>query len=147
MNVERYAKILTANDTGTTRSHQAGIHIPKGQRDLIAMLPPLDAREKNPDREIDLIDEEGAVWTVRYIWYNNRLHDAGGTRDEYRVTRIRELMRSRSVRPGDEMRIWRAEDGEYRVEFIPDSVPAADDDAATVVAASRIRLTGWRRVH
>jgi hypothetical protein len=46
MSIQTYEKQLTANDTGETGAHQAGIHIPKSQKDLLSFLPPLDASKE-----------------------------------------------------------------------------------------------------
>jgi len=81
-----FQKALSANDVGATGAHQAGILIPKTNRELLAFLPSLDATTKNPSAWIDCIDEGGTVRRFRYVYYNNALHDLGGTRNEYRIT-------------------------------------------------------------
>ena len=41
------AKILSANDTGETGGHQAGILVPR-EPDVISFFPKLDASQYNP---------------------------------------------------------------------------------------------------
>lgn len=101
MSEQSYEKNLTANDTGETGGHQAGIHIPKSQTDLLAFLPPLDPSRKNPDSWLSVKDDQGVEWNFRYIYYNNRLHDEGGTRDEYRITHMTKFLRAFGARQGD----------------------------------------------
>lgn len=138
-----FEKFLTANDTGQSGSHQAGIHIPKSNRELVAFLPSLDPAVRNPDAWLTLRDPEGRDWQIRYIHYNNSLHDDRGTRDEYRLTHIREFLKEQGAQKGDVLRISKAgETAPYsaaviKVEELPDE-PASP---------KRIKLSGWRKVH
>jgi hypothetical protein len=140
MSEQQFEKVLTANDTGRSGGHQAGIHIPKGQRDLLAFLPPLDRVEKNPSVWLSAEDEGGGAWQFRYIHYNNRLHDEGGTRDEFRITHMTGYFRASGAEPGDIL-VIRGEpgSGHLRLEI-------RRDDAGTPLP-NRVRLRGWRRVH
>jgi hypothetical protein len=139
MATETYAKTLTANDVGQSGGHQAGIHIPKSQADLIRMLPQLDPRIKNPDAWLTFIDEHDVRWEFRYIHYNNSLHDPGGTRDEYRITHMTNFFRLAGAKPGDFL-ILSGEKGSstFRISV---SKPT------TQPAGGPVRLQGWRRVH
>ena len=76
-----FSKILTANDVGTTGSHQVGMRS-KSDKEFLNFLPKLD-QVKNPDARLDCYDSMGGLWQFRYIYYNNKLHDPKGTRDEY----------------------------------------------------------------
>jgi len=75
-----FAKRLSGNDTGLTRSHQAGIYLPKPA--AFWVLPELDtALRSNPDLHVDLsIDSHPERRRVRAVWYNS------GSRDEARIT-------------------------------------------------------------
>jgi hypothetical protein len=79
-----HAKRLSANDTGSTGSNQAGFHIPRAL--ALAVAPELASDSLNPRRALifDLISH-GQRTRPSLIYYNNRLR-AGGTRDEFRVT-------------------------------------------------------------
>ncbi len=66
----RIRKVLTANDLGTTGSHQAGIHIPKSVREH---FPSLDDSTLNPDRWIEIHLPDGAIQNTRFVHYNNKL--------------------------------------------------------------------------
>jgi len=139
MTEQRYEKTLTANDTGHSGGHQAGIHIPKSQQDLIALLPPLNAGIKNPSVWITAVDEHHVDWQFRYVYYNNSLHDAGGTRDEYRITHMTSYFRAAGARPGDVL-IIQGEPG-------TGTIAIAVRGSGSASEPRRVRLRGWRRVH
>lgn len=140
---QKFEKILTANDIGATGAHQAGIHVPKSQTDLIRFLPPLNPKTKNPDAWLTCIDDAGEIWSFRYIHYNNRLHDPKGTRDEYRITHMTKFFRTVGAGEGDVFSITaRARDGRYQIRVTPPALPVTQAGDAV-----RIRLQGWRRVH
>jgi len=143
-----FQKALSANDVGATGAHQAGILIPKTNRELLAFLPSLDATTKNPSAWIDCIDEGGTVRRFRYVYYNNALHDLGGTRNEYRITYMTTYFREMAACAGDALEISRGV-GElhYRIRLIRHDTPSvlseADDGRGV-----RIRIrTNWNRVH
>lgn len=137
-----FEKTLTANDTGRSRSHQAGIHVPKTQRDLIAFLPPLDAETLNPSVWLTARDEDGTTWRLRYIHYNNRLHSPKGTRNEFRITHLTAYFRAAGAGPGDRMMIsGEPGSGQIRISVVAENMAAGGPKARTV------RLRGWRRLH
>lgn len=108
----RLRKILTRNDIGTTGSHQAGIHVPKS---VLAHFPKLDPTRLNPDRWIDVESDHGSFrW--RLIHYNNRV--TGGTRDEYRLTHIRDFLVQAGASPGDILEFLRTGRGAYTCRII-----------------------------
>jgi hypothetical protein len=47
MPTRHISKVLSANDTGDTGGHQAGILVPKDP-DILAFFPKLDANRRNP---------------------------------------------------------------------------------------------------
>jgi len=141
MTEQSFGKQLTANDTGESLSHQAGIHIPKSQTELIAFLPFLDPDVLNPSVWIDAVDEDGVAWRFRYIYYNNRLHVPGGTRNEYRMTHMTAYFRSRGAKTGQRFLIA----GEPRAGRL--RICTDDAEASTVIEARPVELRGWRRVH
>ena len=144
MDEQTYEKVLTANDTGETGGHQAGVHIPKSQADLLALLPALDSSIKNPDSWIIAQDEQDLAWRFRYIHYNNKLHDAGGTRDEYRITHMTRYFRAVGAEAGDILVVsGRLGERRYNV-CVRKGRSDFDVDERTGV---RIRLRGWRRIH
>ncbi|MER9180780.1 EcoRII N-terminal effector-binding domain-containing protein [Mesorhizobium sp. M0767] len=143
MQEQSYEKTLTANDTGKTGGHQAGIHVPKSQTDLLNFLPSLDSRQKNPDTWLSVTDDEGTVWKFRYIHYNNRLHDASGTRNEYRITHMTKYFRAAGAEVGDKM-VLSGKVGSNRYRISIQKFTAIPPDPGTAV---RIRLRGWTRVH
>ena len=139
MTEQTFSKALTANDTGASGGHQAGIHIPKSQKELVGFLPWLDPAIKNPDAWLECEDETGQRWRFRYIHYNNSLHDPAGTRDEYRLTHMTGYMRALRARPGDVLSIS-GEPGAGRLRLKLEALTRVEQ------APQPIRLKGWQRV-
>lgn len=138
-----FAKLLSANDVGLTGGHQAGILVPKGAPELLAFFPPLDPALPNPDAWISAQDGEGNRWSLRYIYYNNRLHGTG-TRNEYRITHLTKCLRGMDARPGDQLVFSSTlEPGHYFLRL--ERAEPREEDAP--VPGGVIRLSGWRRVH
>ena len=137
--MKSFGKILSANDTGETGGHQAGILVPKGQVELVEALPYLDPNVKNPDCWINCIDEENEKWKFRYVYYNNKLHDEKGTRNEYRLTHMTKYFRSVAAKAGDMIVISVGDSNSlYQIRL---------EDQKTEKTAEPIRLKGWSRIH
>lgn len=100
-------KELSANDTGDTGGHQAGILIPKEAR-ILRYFPTLDRTEKNPRHHLVFRDDDGQRWEFAFIYYNNLYF--GGTRNEYRLTRMTPYIRGNGLKPGDRITL-RCEEG------------------------------------
>lgn len=138
-----FRKTLSANDVGSTGGHQAGILIPKGEKELLAMLPPLDPGIKNPNVWLDCVDESGEHRRFKFRYYNNKLHDPTGTRNEYRVTYMTAWFRNLRAQEGDFFEISKGpEDDRFRVRVIPASAESPEPSTP-----AQIHLRGWRRVH
>ena len=137
--MKSFGKILSANDTGETGGHQAGILVPKGQVELVEALPYLDPNVKNPDCWINCLDEQNEKWKFRYVYYNNKLHDEKGTRNEYRLTHMTKYFRSVAAKAGD-MIVISVDDSNslYQIRL---------EDQKTEKTAKPIRLKGWSRIH
>lgn len=108
------AKTLSANDTGETGGHQAGILVPR-EPEILSFFPPLGTEEKNPRVHLIFRDPAGEAWEFAFIYYNNSFF--GGTRNEYRLTRMTKFMRAHNLREGDELILRRADDGTRHVEY------------------------------
>lgn len=80
-----YFKRLSANDTGLTGGHQAGVYIPK---EVIKNVIPsvAESTARNPERSIKarVSSHDFPEQTLRCIYYNNK--NFNGTRDEHRIT-------------------------------------------------------------
>jgi hypothetical protein len=94
------SKVLSRNDTGETRSHQDGICLPKDPR-IFALFPQLSTEGMNPCSMLTFRAPDGRDWEFRYIYYNNAFY--GGTRNEYRLTRMVSFIRAYGARAGDRL--------------------------------------------
>jgi type II restriction enzyme len=75
-----YCKFLSANDTGVTGGHQAGIYIAKTAIQILFDTPGI--RGENKDRFVKILWQGDFVTESRFIYYGT------GTRNEYRITRF-----------------------------------------------------------
>ncbi len=97
---DRIAKVLSANDTGETGGHQAGILVPR-EPDVLSFFPKLDSKQYNPRVHLRFVDAGGTFWEFAFIYYNNKFFD--GTRNEYRLTRMTKYIRQSGLVVGDEV--------------------------------------------
>ncbi|MDC1335310.1 restriction endonuclease [Planktomarina temperata] len=140
--LQAYRKILSANDTGQTKSHQAGMLIPKGDKEFLAFLGELDPEVKNPRKTIFCRDENGDDLELQYIHYNNKLHDKNGTRNEFRLTCLTAYLRRSGALVGDEIELSKNEtESFFYIKVIFNRAGGQD------AKPERVVLRGWRRVH
>lgn len=98
---------MSANDTGETGAHQAGILVPKDPN-ILSFFPKLDSKQYNPRVHLRFLDDSGTFWEFAFIYYNNAFFD--GTRNEFRLTRMTKYIRQASLAVGDELIL--SQDGE-----------------------------------
>lgn len=141
-----FKKTLSANDVGSTGAHQGGILVPKSDSELLAFFPELDRTTKNPDTWIECMDEDGLTRKFRFVYYNNKLHDSHGTRNEYRITYMTTYFKSISAKEGDTFEISRDDhETTYKIKVISCATVISEEESNTPV---RIKLTSsWKRVH
>jgi hypothetical protein len=143
-----FSKTLSANDVGATGGHQGGILIPKSEAELLSFLPALDPKVKNPDAWIECEDETGMTRKFRFIYYNNKLHDEGGTRNEYRITYMTKYFREIGAREGEALELSKSDASTtYRIRVVRSIVSPVhqEEDEGEGV---RIKIkSAWRRVH
>ena len=132
----RVQKTLSPNDMGDTRSHQAGIHVPKA---LVHFFPALDESTRNPRASVLLRNERGVVGRCEYIHYNNKVV-SDGTRDEYRMTWIRSFLAECGARTGDTIEFSRVGDKEYLVTKVESGTESGSDRVVVDLAG------GWKTV-
>jgi hypothetical protein len=146
-----FSKTLSANDVGTTGTHQAGILVPKGEKELLAFLPSLDPATKNPDAWIRCIDEQGNERKFRFVYYNNKHHDPAGTRDEYRLTYMTSYLKEMKARESDMLEISRADKStDYAIRIVRSALTVRPVETVTPVETGAIRIkitSSWRRIH
>ena len=107
-------KVLSANDTGETGGHQAGILVPK-EGGVLSFFPRLDASLKNPRSVVDVMDDDEHEWTFSFIYYNNRFF--GGTRNEYRLTGMTAFFRRFNLKTSDRVILRRESPRLIRITF------------------------------
>lgn len=73
-----FCKFLSANDTGTTGGHQAGIYIPKSSIKILFSEP--GQKGTNKDKWVKVKWHDDFETDTRFIYYGK------GTRNEYRIT-------------------------------------------------------------
>lgn len=134
----RIEKTLSPNDAGETGSHQAGILVPKDP-DILGYFPSLDESTKNPRVQLSFIDDERRRWEFVFIYYNNVYF--GGTRDEYRLTRMTQYFRSYALSSGDRVEFWKDANAARRVSFQRKADVSPTEQGV-------LRLTsGWRVIN
>ncbi len=109
------SKVLSANDTGETGGHQAGILVPR-QEEILSFFPPLNRNERNPRHHLVFYDPQDQRWEFAFIYYNNVF--AGGTRNEYRLTRMTPYLRESGLVAGDELFLERDDEGRYSIRYV-----------------------------
>lgn len=130
-------KVLSANDTGETGGHQAGILVPRERR-LLSFFPILNKEKYNPRATLKFVDDSGAEWEFAFIYYNNRFF--GGTRNEYRLTRMTRFIREAGLATGDEVIMSRSEAGDYSIDFKRKSEAKRDERGVLKLGS------GWKIV-
>ena len=75
-----YCKFLSANDTGDTGAHQAGIYIAKNAVSILFDEPGM--KGSNKDKLVQIRWQDDFTTESRFIYYGT------GTRNEYRITRF-----------------------------------------------------------
>lgn len=139
-----YAKILTANDTGETRSHQVGICVPKGDDKLLSFFPPLDITIHNPDAWISCIDDSRKIWKMRYVYYNGKLLGKS-TRNEYRIAHITNFLKTWRAQSGDQLLFTEtSQKWHYRVSV---ESPFKTAKVQEEPDPTFIKLRGWHRIY
>lgn len=109
-------KILSANDLGETNSHQAGLLVPH-KIVRTGIFPSLSDSKQNPRLTLTFVELEGNLhYEVNYIKYNNKVF--GGTRYEYRITGVSQLLRHNLLRPGDSIIFRPMHKLTFRVGFV-----------------------------
>ncbi len=135
------SKVLSANDSGETGGHQAGLVIPK-KEDFLSFFPMLDSSKLNPRAHLHFEDQAGHSWEFAFIYYNNRFF--GGTRNEYRLTRMMQYFRECGLVTGDEVVMDRGSDRRYFISYRRSKKKSLSikDKQVTVLRLG----TGWKLI-
>lgn len=130
-------KVLTANELGLTGSHQAGMHVPKSDPELLRFFPHLNHRALNPRVEVELtVPELGQRRTLQFIYYNNK-RVAGGTRDEFRLTGLTSIFHDLDAKPEDCVVLTRDESNEVALTL------ERRTDSTVTKEPDQLRIKGW----
>ena len=92
-------KWISRNDLGDTGGHQSGILVPKS---AVHLFPRLEEQTRNPKLTLTIEDQDGRRSTAVYTHYNNKVVGQG-TRDEYRLTRMRDWFSDNKPKVGDKV--------------------------------------------
>ncbi len=113
--IKKITKTLSANDTGETGGHQAGMLIPKTPR-VLSFFPELDPSVKNPRISLYFFEEDGVTkWPFEFIYYNGKFF--GGTRNEYRLTWMTQYLRAKNAKAGDRIELLLDDDGRRHISL------------------------------
>lgn len=138
------SKVLSGNDLGLTGSHQAGMLIPKNGS-VLDFFPTLNKNIKNPRTILYFKDNLGKTWKLNFIYYNNRLVDPKGTRNEYRLTGMTAFFRENDLEPGDSIILEYATDEVGYIKFKRKNKQKHTQDEAQPVKRLHISLDkGWK---
>jgi len=142
MSEKTISKLLSANDTGETGGHQAGLLIPR-ERHALSFFPNLNDNQRNPRAHLSFEDESGCFWEFAFIYYNNKLF--GGTRNEYRLTRMTRYIRNANLTTGDEIIMNRHPNGDYAISYRrkDESVAIHSTERRTVLKLG----SGWKIIN
>ena len=135
-------KTLSKNDSGETGGHQAGLLIPRERR-ILSFFPALDSSIHNPRAHLLFEDQAGSRWEFAFIHYNNKLF--GGTRNEYRLTRMTRYIREAGLSVGDEIVLQRDRNGSYTISYWRAIEP---EEVRTEDGESVLKLgSGWKIIN
>jgi hypothetical protein len=114
--IESAIKVLSGNDVGVTKSHQAGFLVPKS---LVkgGLFEQLSDTTLNPRLKLKFIDRtDDSVYYFGFIYYNNRFF--GGTRSEYRLTGMSMWIKDNGLRAGDAIEITKVTRFDYSFQIL-----------------------------
>jgi Restriction endonuclease EcoRII, N-terminal len=113
--IKKITKTLSANDTGETGGHQAGMLIPKAPR-FLSFFPVLDPTVKNPRISLYFFEEDHVTkWPFEFIYYNGKFF--GGTRNEYRLTWMTQYLRAKNAKTGDRIELLLDDEGRRHISL------------------------------
>ena len=142
-----YAKVLTKNDTGETGGHQAGIAVPRANKELLSFFPLLNSEEFNPDSWLYCTDSDGEEWNMRYIYYNGKkFTPPKSTRNEYRITHMTKFFSKWGAKSGDSVIFTRTgKEDSFQISIEKGSENSVNESKAEY--NKPIVLRGWSRVY
>ena len=134
--IKNITKTLSANDTGETGGHMAGILIPKTPQ-ILSFFPVLDDSIKNPRITLYFYEEDGVTkWSFEFIYYNNKFF--GGTRNEFRLTWMTQYLRAKNAKAGDKIEMLLDDSSRRHIKLKREKDSVEDDDGV-------LRLSGgWK---
>lgn len=137
--VTAITKTLSANDTGETGGHQAGILIPKNT-EILDFFPSLDRAAYNPRTTLVFAsDNDVSKWSFEFIYYNNKLF--GGTRNEFRLTGMTKFIRANNLKAGDDLILGKRENGIRYIGYKRKNVPKLSSNGVLKLGS------GWKVIN
>jgi hypothetical protein len=103
-----FTKVLSANDIGSTKTHQAGFLIPKRSARM-NYFPRLPFEIANPRERLEFFcPEVNYLINCNFIFYNGK-QLGFSTRSEYRLTGLTSLIKEMNFKVGDQVAFGRIE--------------------------------------
>ncbi len=137
-----YCKFLSANDTGDTGTHQAGIYIAKNAIAILFDEP--GVKGSNKDKIVKIRWQDDFFTTSRFIYYGS------GTRNEYRITRFdRGFPYLRSEHTGDLFVLVKYSEEDYfayvletedEINYFLDAFGMSPTDTGAIIQKEELRL-------
>jgi hypothetical protein len=128
------SKVLSKNDTGESKGHQAGFYIP---RNFVSFFPLLDESVLNPRREIIFKDENSGEWVFNYIYYNNSYFE--GTRNERRLTHTAKYIKHNNLKNSDTIFLSN-EDGNYSIRYEKNKLDSKENKIKKIILKNKWKV-------
>ena len=124
-----FCKFLSANDTGATGGHQAGIYIPKSSAKILFSEP--GQKGENKDKWVKVKWQDDFITDTRFIYYGK------GTRNEYRITNFGKDFPFLTTEYTGALFVFIKENGECYLGYVLNS----EDDIETFLSAFGLNPT------
>jgi hypothetical protein len=146
MNFEvEFSKVLSPNDVGDTKSHQAGFLIPIRIAKL-SYFPKLDVFLPNPRKTMNFVlDGSDLMLTLNYIYYNGKTLGFS-TRNEFRLTGATQFIKKMELKAGDQLCFGWTDQKLYAIKPIKTENESVDLSWDSKMSQEGLFVTqnGWR---
>jgi hypothetical protein len=140
-----FSKVLSPNDVGETKSHQAGFLVPIRIAKL-GFFPKLDVFTPNPRQSMEfVVVDSHSKLILNYIYYNGRTLGFS-SRNEYRLTGATRFIKNMELKAGDQLCFGWAGKDLHALKPIKSERESVDCGWDSKMAEKGIFVTenGWR---